>query len=133
MFEQQPGVAKQYESEWFTLFRLESPERPVQTTQIHPGEAIAVFTTTHPEDLPLLAQSWHPDWKLDAHRNARLVPDDSGLCRVETLLPGVRSLHLRYQPPSWPCWISWIVWAGLAWPYGQKRIQLHFERGANAA
>ena len=133
MLEQQPGVAKQYESEWFTLFRLESPEPPVQTTQIHPGEAIVVLTTTHPEDLPLLAQSWHPDWELDAPRDARLVPDDSGLCRVEDLPPGVHTLHLRYQPPSWPRWISWVVWTGLAWPSGRKRIHPLFDRGANAA
>ena len=133
MLEQQPGFAKQYESDGFTLFRLESPGDPARATPAPPGEAIVVLTTTHSEDLPLLAQSWHPDWKLVAPGGARLVPDESGLCRVENLFPGDHTLHLRYQPPIWPRWISWTVWTGLALSYGRKRIRRLFDRRKGAS
>lgn len=121
----QDGFTRVYQSEWFTLFRMDGPgfagvevfsDAGIAKMEYpRPGEAIIAVASPAPDGAIRISQAWHPDWTLAADADGIPVGrDETGLLRVNHLPASPLTLCLRYHPPVWPRWISWCIWAGLA-------------------
>lgn len=58
----------------------------------------------------LVKASYHPFWKLDGPKGARLVEGPSGLIQVLDVPPGDHEITLDYHEPRWPAWVSIAGW-----------------------
>lgn len=128
----QSGFFREYQSEWFTLFRVDNPgsngveilsgagRAAVQHPR--PGLATIEYAASAPGGAIRISQAWHPDWKVVDGGSLRFGTDETGLMRVEGLPAGEHVLHLQYAPPAWPVWATWTAWMGLALQGGRHML-----------
>lgn len=119
-----PGWVLEYQSGWFTMFRLEGAARG--GVEVLAGDVRATLRRPQPDATRVdiaaagpggslrVAQAWHPDWKADVPAGVRAGSDATGLWRLDNLPAGASTLDLRYRPPAWPRWLSAGAWVGLA-------------------
>ena len=139
----QAGFIREYQSEWFTLYRMDGPRCTdaeilsgagrAAVGYPHSGEAVVEVMSSASNGAIRISQTWHPDWTMSATDGVRFGTDETGLMRVDGLPAGAHVLHLKYAPPAWPIWISWAAWMGLGLAAGRNGFQrLKNRKGCSA-
>jgi hypothetical protein len=134
LFASRPGFRARFRTARFSVWELTGPPSDwaipasdgvqVQTESYRSGEIELRTEVTGPSASVMVAESYHPFWKLSGGRGAELKPTKAGLISVETLPAGGGRMLLRYSAPRFPLWITiggWLAIAALAIPRGGAR------------